>query len=110
MDLTEIEAEYEKDKIYSMLSTAWAVIADIDINSETIRWMGFARMTLWGIFRVVFKKLYRGHLWYRGMKVKSKQEGLQLKEGLNEFEENRLFTPELPEFNEPISDHSKIEN
>jgi DNA-binding MltR family transcriptional regulator len=37
MDLTEIEGEYEKEKIYSFLSTAWAVIADCDINSEVIR-------------------------------------------------------------------------
>jgi sphingosine kinase len=62
MDLTEIEGEYEKEKIYSFLSTAWAVIADCDINSEVIRCIGTSRFTLWGIFRVFCKRNYAGSI------------------------------------------------
>lgn len=59
MDLTEIEAEYEKEKIYSFLSTAWAVIADCDINSEVLRWMGPPRFTVWGLYRICCMMRYR---------------------------------------------------
>ena len=52
MDLTELDLEYEPDRrIYSFLSVAWAVIADCDIDSEVLRWMGSARFTLWGAYR-----------------------------------------------------------
>lgn len=66
MDLTEIEAEYMKDKIYSFLSTAWAVIADCDINSECLRFLGPTRFTLWGVLRIICIKRYRGSLLYSG--------------------------------------------
>lgn len=52
MDLTEIEAEYQKDKIYSFLSTFWGVLADCDINSEVIRCVGSARFTIWGKLKI----------------------------------------------------------
>lgn len=60
MDVTEIEGEYEKEKIYSFLSTTWGVIADCDVNSEGLRRLGSIRFTLWGIFRVIFMRRYRG--------------------------------------------------
>jgi sphingosine kinase len=66
MDLTEIEAEYEKQKIYSFLSTFWGVIADCDINSEVLRWMGTARFTIWGIYRVICPVNYLGSITYTG--------------------------------------------
>ena len=53
MDLTEIEAEYQREKIYSFLCTFWGVLADCDINSEVIRCLGTARFTIWGIYRVL---------------------------------------------------------
>ena len=60
MDLTEIEAEYEKQKIYSFLSTFWGVVADCDINSEGLRWMGTARFTVWGVYRIICPLNYLG--------------------------------------------------
>jgi sphingosine kinase len=66
MDLTEIEGEYQKEKIYSFLSTYWAVLADIDINSEVIRWMGSPRFTVWGTYRTLCRKIYRGSLYFSG--------------------------------------------
>ena len=69
MDLTEIEAEYETQKIYSFLSTAWAVIADCDINSEVIRCIGPSRFTIWGVYRVLCKRNYVGSFFYSGYQV-----------------------------------------
>ena len=66
MDLTEIEAEYKKEKIYSFLSIFWGVLADCDINSEVLRWMGSARFTIWGIYRVLCIRHYSGSLYYTG--------------------------------------------
>lgn len=66
MDLTEIEAEYQKEKIYSFLSTFWGILADCDINSEVIRWAGSARFTIWGVYRVLCTRTYRGSLFYTG--------------------------------------------
>lgn len=66
MDLTEIEGEYQKDKIYSFLSLAWAIIADCDLNSEGLRWMGSPRFTVWGAYRCLCLRRYRGTVWYRG--------------------------------------------
>src|SRR5438105_1286471 len=66
MDLTEIECEYETDKVYSFLSTAWAVIADCDINSEALRCLGKPRFTIWGVLRVLCLKRYLGDLFYTG--------------------------------------------
>lgn len=58
MDLTEIHfLENEEQKpIYSFLSITWAIVADADINSEVVRWIGPARFTLWGVYRIIFKK------------------------------------------------------
>ena len=66
MDLTEIEAEYKKEKIYSFLSIFWGVLADCDINSEVLRWMGSTRFTIWGIYRVLCIRHYSGSLYYTG--------------------------------------------
>jgi sphingosine kinase len=66
MDLTEIEAEYQKEKIYSFLSTFWGVLADCDINSEVLRWMGTARFTVWGALRVFCPRTYPGSVFYTG--------------------------------------------
>lgn len=58
-----------KEKIYSFLSVAWAIIADCDINSEVLRFLGSPRFTLWGVFRVIFMKRYRGSVIYSGYKM-----------------------------------------
>ena len=69
MDLTELDCEYEKRPIYSFLSVAWSIFADIDINSEAIRCCGSTRFTVWSIWRTLFKRHYPGSLKYRGKKI-----------------------------------------
>jgi hypothetical protein len=67
VDLTEFKLEYEpRKKIYSFLSFAWAIFADIDINSEALRCCGPTRFTLWGVWRTLFMRDYFGSIRYNG--------------------------------------------
>lgn len=57
MDMTEMQLEYLQNdpirkKIYSFLSLTWALISDIDLNSEHLRCCGDTRFTVWGLYRV----------------------------------------------------------
>ena len=40
------------------------MIADIDIESECIRWAGFVRMDIWAVVRVLFLRKYRAKFSY----------------------------------------------
>lgn len=53
MDIMECEGEYETKPIFCFLCISWAIIGDIDINSEVCRCCGEARFTLWGVYRVL---------------------------------------------------------
>ena len=54
MDLTEIDMEYTPDnKVYMFLAVSYAIVADADINSEFMRFLGEARFTLYGAYRIV---------------------------------------------------------
>ena len=67
IDLTEITFEYEPaKKVYSFLSFAWAIFADIDIGSEAIRCCGPTRFTVWGVWRTLFTRDYFGSMRYIG--------------------------------------------
>jgi sphingosine kinase len=71
VDLTEFTLEYEPNKkIYSFLSFAWAVFADIDISSEAIRCCGPTRFTVWGVYRTLFLRDYFGSLRYIGSRAR----------------------------------------
>ena len=48
------------------LSLSWGYIADVDINSEVIRWAGPNRMTIWGIYRIMSRQYYNGTFIYNG--------------------------------------------
>jgi hypothetical protein len=50
--------------------------------------MGNARFTMWGVFRVLCMKRYRGSIWYRGTKVRRREEGENMMKGIGEFEEH----------------------
>jgi sphingosine kinase len=75
LDLTEIQLEYQPEKkIYMFLSLSWGYIADVDINSESIRWAGPTRMTIWGIYRLADRKSYEGEFLYKGRQVNEKND------------------------------------
>lgn len=83
MDLTELELQYlkgqERSKIYMFLSLAWAIIADIDINSEVIRFAGPARFTIWGLYRFLFVRRYAGKITFKGTEIKNNSKWVDLK-------------------------------
>ncbi|CDW91094.1 UNKNOWN [Stylonychia lemnae] len=99
MDLTEIEGEYQKEKIYSFLSLFWAILADCDINSEVFRCLGPARFTIWGIYRIMCTKRYAGSIYYTGQQLRSKHD-------LNSLNEDE-FSPDLPELSEEPVRHEE---
>ncbi|KAJ2849546.1 Sphingosine kinase 1 [Coemansia brasiliensis] len=49
---------------YCFLSVTWGLIADIDIESERMRWAGAARLDLYGTLRLMNLRYYGGRLHY----------------------------------------------
>ena len=49
---------------YSFLALEWALVADIDLGSEALRWLGPLRFTLAAVYRILFLREYRGTLAY----------------------------------------------
>ncbi|KAJ1911824.1 hypothetical protein H4219_005816 [Mycoemilia scoparia] len=49
---------------YCFLSVTWGIIADIDIESERLRWAGPARFDLYGLLRLLKLRKYKGRLHY----------------------------------------------
>jgi len=43
---------------------SWAIIADIDIESECIRFLGALRNDIWGVWRVINLRSYRARFSY----------------------------------------------
>lgn len=60
LDLVEVRT---KSGIYhSILSVGWGLLADIDIESESLRFLGGFRFTVWGVVRTLGLRRYRGRL------------------------------------------------
>lgn len=62
MDLSLYETS--SSKYLSFLTLSWAMVADIDIESEAIRFMGFLRMDIWGVLSVLRMRRYRAKFSY----------------------------------------------
>ncbi|KAJ2611774.1 Sphingosine kinase 1 [Coemansia sp. RSA 1365] len=52
---------------YCFLSVTWGLLADIDIESERMRWAGAARFDLYGTLRIMNMRFYGGRLHYLPM-------------------------------------------
>ncbi|VDI56628.1 sphingosine kinase [Mytilus galloprovincialis] len=50
------------DQIYSFLSVAWGIIADIDYESEKLRSIGSTRFVLYTIMRIIKLRTYRARI------------------------------------------------
>ena len=48
----------------SFHSVFWGLVADIDIESEVLRWMGGIRFTIWALLKVIKSRRYRARLSY----------------------------------------------
>ncbi|KAL0490387.1 hypothetical protein AKO1_003211, partial [Acrasis kona] len=61
----DLMSVYQKDKrAYSFLSITWAVIADVDLGTENLRWMGGARNLVGAVRSIMKQKYYRGKIQY----------------------------------------------
>lgn len=50
---------------FGFLMICWTFIADVDIESEKIRWAGHTRLTIWAILRLFFLRKYKGRMYYK---------------------------------------------
>jgi len=62
MDLSSYQTRTKQ--YISFLTYSWALIADIDIESECLRFAGVLRHDIWALWRVINLKRYRGRLSY----------------------------------------------
>lgn len=49
-------------RFFSVLTLAWGLVADIDIESEKYRWMGSARFDFYGLQRILNLRKYNGRI------------------------------------------------
>ncbi|KAF7492627.1 Sphingosine kinase 1 [Sarcoptes scabiei] len=62
MDIVRIRTP---DRIYfSFLCFGWGLLSDIDIESESLRFLGESRFSIWALYRSIASKRYRGRLSY----------------------------------------------
>jgi len=65
MDIAAVDvgtsAESAK-RYYSFLSLSWAFMGDVDIESESLRWMGDARFVVQSVKRILKLRKYKGRL------------------------------------------------
>nr|BAK06536.1 predicted protein [Hordeum vulgare subsp. vulgare] len=50
--------------VFSVLSTTWGSVADVDIESEKYRWMGSARFDFYALVRIINLRRYRGSVHF----------------------------------------------
>jgi sphingosine kinase len=49
----------------SFLTFTWGLIADCDLDSECLRWLGSLRQDIWAVYRgILFPKIYRAKFSY----------------------------------------------
>ena len=63
-DLSEYTTTDNNKKYTSFLTFTWAIIADIDIESERIHWMGATRFDVWAVWAVLRYRSYRATFRY----------------------------------------------
>ncbi|XP_012283324.1 sphingosine kinase 2 [Orussus abietinus] len=62
MDLVRVETR--KQIVFSFLSIGWGLLADIDIESESLRAIGGQRFTVWSVARLIGLRTYKGKVSY----------------------------------------------
>ena len=75
LDLSHYETE---NKTYmSFLTFSWAFIADADIESECIRFMGVLRNDIWAVWRILNLRTYRAKFSYLPLEKKKPTEQIE---------------------------------
>ena len=58
-------ATAEEHVMWSVLSFSWGVVADVDLESEVLRWCGPLRLTMYALMRIASLRRYSGTLEYQ---------------------------------------------
>ena len=69
IDVTIYDIKGIEKPVYSFLCFFWAIVSDIDLESEKIRWIGSSRFTIWSILRCLKLRRYSGMLEYEGVDI-----------------------------------------
>lgn len=65
LDLASYQLAKTKKTYTSFLSFSWGLIADCDLESECLRWLGAIRTDVWAVYRgILFPKKYRARFSY----------------------------------------------
>jgi sphingosine kinase len=62
MDLVEVQSEAQKGDLHSFLLLGWGLIADVDILSESMRYLGELRLHIAAAYFIYRQQLYAGKL------------------------------------------------
>ncbi|KAJ3207759.1 hypothetical protein HDU67_007261 [Dinochytrium kinnereticum] len=62
MDVLSITHHKSKTVHFTHLNVAWAYIADLDIESDNLRWIGREKTTICALIRLIWLRRYRAHL------------------------------------------------
>ncbi|CAF0860727.1 unnamed protein product [Brachionus calyciflorus] len=108
----------DKKIVHSFLSFEWAIIADVDLESEKYRYLGGLRFTLGALKRIMSLRIYRGRLSflptdeYINYKPKSPSIKLTRNNNLEEINHSNIFIETnnelrtnfkyLPELDKPV--------
>ncbi|KAG0570231.1 hypothetical protein KC19_6G146200 [Ceratodon purpureus] len=57
-------AKQSNVKFHSILMLTWGLVADVDIESEKLRWMGALRLDVYTLMRICNLRRYNGHIYY----------------------------------------------
>lgn len=64
LDLSSYQTADNKTTFTSFLTFSWAIMADIDIEGEKLRWLGPLRCEIWAAVRAIFLRSYRARFSY----------------------------------------------
>ena len=92
MDLAQYQTQ-SADHL-SFLTFSWAIIADLDIESECIRFMGALRFDLWGVWRVISLRKYRARFSYLPATAQNSKEAIANMPALHDPVPNDWVTSE----------------
>lgn len=95
VDLSYIDT-IDKKRHFSFLMMSWGLIADVDIESETLRFLGSLRQSIYALMAIMKLKRYRGRFSYL---IPSEK-----KEGSNMISSRQV---ELPPLEEPINNNGQ---
>jgi sphingosine kinase len=74
MDLAKYQTQ-SADHL-SFLTFSWAIVADLDIESECIRFMGALRFDIWAVWRVIALRKYRARFSYLPATAQNRKGGI----------------------------------